>query len=122
MTRLMIAATAVATFAGAALLAPAADATPAPGVAATAPAKACAAKWKVTGKKVAVRMPEGNAPVAAPDSPVVRYLHRGDVVRSCVEAIARTQSGPAYHKCGRGGHVWRIVRGGQVPATCLKRV
>ncbi len=85
-------------------------------------ARACSAKYEVTGRKVAVRMPEGNAPVASPDSPVVRYLHRGDVVRSCVEAIARTQSGPAYHKCGRGGHVWRIIRGGQVPATCLKRV
>ncbi|MEV5703316.1 hypothetical protein AB0L55_38265 [Streptomyces anthocyanicus] len=85
-------------------------------------AKACAKKWEVTGKKVAVRMPEGNAPVASPDSPVVRYLHRGDVVTSCVEAIARTESGPAYRKCGRGGYVWRIVRGGQVPATCLKRL
>ncbi|MFE1028302.1 hypothetical protein ACFW5I_27670 [Streptomyces sp. NPDC058818] len=60
-------------------------------------------------------MPRGDAPVASPDSPVVRYLHRGDVVTSCIEAIARTQSGPAYRKCGRGGHVWRIVRGGQAP-------
>ncbi len=84
-------------------------------------AKACSTRYEVTGRKVAVRMPEGNAPVASPDSPVVRYLHRGDVVTSCVEAIARTESGPAYRKCGRGGHVWRIVRGGQVPATCLKR-
>ncbi|GAA5216856.1 hypothetical protein [Streptomyces thinghirensis] len=90
--------------------------------AAAPPAAKCTAKWKVTGKKVAVRMPEGDRPVASPDSPVVRYLHRGDVVTSCVAAIARTQSGPAYHKCGRGGHVWRIVRGGQVPATCLKRL
>ncbi|WP_309049164.1 hypothetical protein [Streptomyces sp.] len=93
-----------------------------PAAPATAPAAAaCTKKWEVTGKKVAVRMPRGNAPVASPDSPVVRYLHRGDVVTSCVEAIARTQSGPAYRKCGREGHVWRIVRGGQVPATCLKR-
>ncbi|MFE7909986.1 hypothetical protein [Streptomyces albogriseolus] len=84
-------------------------------------ASACSAKWVVTGKKVAVRRPADNAPVASPDSPVVRYLYRGDVVTSCVEAIARTQSGPAYRKCGRDGHVWRIVRGGQVPATCLKR-
>ncbi len=117
----MIAATTAAMLAATALLAPAADATPAPAATAAAPAKACATKWKVTGKKVAVRMPEGTAPVAAPDSPVVRYLHRGDVVRSCVEAIARTQSGPAYRKCAKGGHIWRIVRGGQVPATCLKR-
>jgi hypothetical protein len=119
MKRLMITAAAAVTCAATALLAPAAEA--APTAATTTPAKACAMKWKVTGKKVAVRMPEGNAPVAGPDSPVVRYLHRGDVVRSCVEAIARTQSGPAYHKCGRGGHVWRIIQGGQVPATCLKR-
>ncbi|MGW5043047.1 hypothetical protein ACWEQK_33390 [Streptomyces parvulus] len=97
-------------------------ATTATTAAAAAPTAAqCVTKWRVTGKKVAVRMPEGNAPVASPASPVVRYLHRGDVVTSCVEAIARTQSGPAYRKCGRGGHVWRIVRGGQVPATCLKR-
>mgnify|MGYP001215871694 CR=1 FL=1 len=82
---------------------------------------ACSAKWVVTGKKVAVRRPADNAPVASPDSPVVRYLFRGDVVTSCVEAVARTQSGPAYRKCGRDGHIWRIVRGGQVPATCLRR-
>ena len=90
--------------------------------AAAPPAAACTKKWEVTGRKVAVRMPRGNAPVASPNSPVVRYLHRGDVVTSCVEALARTQSGPAYRKCGRGGHIWRIVRGGQVPATCLKRL
>ncbi|WP_244362283.1 hypothetical protein [Streptomyces aquilus] len=41
---------------------------------------------------------------------------------SCVTAIARTESGPAYHKCGRDGHLWQIVRGGQVPQTCLKKV
>ncbi|MET8822619.1 hypothetical protein [Streptomyces rochei] len=95
----------------------------APAATATTPtAVNCTKKWEVIGKKVAVRLPRGDAHVASPDSPVVRYLHRGDVVTSCVEAIARTQSGPAYHKCGRGGHVWRIVRGGQVPATCLKRL
>ncbi|RSS17462.1 hypothetical protein EF914_24855 [Streptomyces sp. WAC05458] len=109
MTRLMIAAAAAATFAATALLTLAAKAAAAPAVVVAAPIKACATKWKVTGKKVVVRTPEGNAPVAAPDSPVARYLHRGDVVRSCVEAIARTQSGPAYHKRGRGGHVLRIV-------------
>ncbi|GGQ50191.1 hypothetical protein ACFFKE_08245 [Streptomyces mutabilis] len=90
---------------------------------ASAPAAAmCTKQWRVTGKKVAVRKPQNNQPVASPDSPAVRYLHQGDIVTSCVEAIARTQSGPAYRKCGRGGHVWRIVRGGQVPATCLERV
>ncbi|MEU9523695.1 hypothetical protein [Streptomyces sp. NPDC048224] len=81
----------------------------------------CTSQYRVTGKKVAVRKP-ASGPVAAPNSPVVRYLHRGDVVTSCVAAIARTQSGPAYRKCGKGGHVWRIVRGGQVPATCLAKL
>ncbi|QIP75451.1 hypothetical protein EZV63_36280 [Streptomyces sp. VN1] len=99
----------------------AAPAPATPTVSSVSSAKACTTKWRVTGKKVAVRMPRGSAPVASPDSPVVRYLHQGDVVTSCVEAIARTQSGPAYRKCGKGGHVWRIVRGGQVPATCLNR-
>ncbi|MFI7396230.1 hypothetical protein [Streptomyces tendae] len=94
----------------------------APSAVSTPSVKACTKKWEVTGKKVAVRMPEDSKPVASPDSPVVRYLHRGDVVTSCIEALARTWSGPAYRKCGRGGHVWRIVRGGQVPATCLKRL
>lgn len=121
MTRSLITAMTAAAFAGAAFLAPA-EAAPATATATTTPtAAACTTSWKVIGKKVAVRMPEHDRPVASPNSPVVRYLHRGDIVRSCIEAIARTQSGPAYHKCGRGGHVWMIVRGGQVPATCLKR-
>ncbi|MDQ0390066.1 hypothetical protein J2S54_006886 [Streptomyces sp. DSM 42143] len=78
------------------------SAVAAPASPASAPAAAkCTKQWRVTGKKVAVRMPQ-NKPVAPPDSPVVRYLHRGDIVTSCVEAVARTQSGPAYHKCGRG--------------------
>ncbi|GHI98160.1 hypothetical protein TPA0906_00260 [Streptomyces olivaceus] len=117
-TTLALAASATV-LAGTAVAASPAAATTAPAAAAAA---SCTIKWKVTGGKVAVRKPKGNAPVASPNSPVVRYLHRGDVVTSCVEAIARTQSGPAYRKCGRGGHVWRIVKGGQVPATCLKRL
>ncbi|MEU6460163.1 hypothetical protein [Streptomyces sp. NPDC047065] len=92
------------------------------GIPERAAAAACTARYEVVGKKVAVRKPTNNAPVAAADSPVVRYLHRGDVVRSCVAAIARTESGPAYRKCGRGGHVWRVVRGGQAPATCLRKL
>jgi hypothetical protein len=79
--------------------------------------------WEVTGRTVAVRRPAWNdGPVATPNSPVHHYLHRGDRVTSCTVAIARTEHGPAYRKCGRGGNVWGIVPGGQVPRTCLKRV
>ncbi|WP_229916894.1 hypothetical protein [Streptomyces fructofermentans] len=70
-----------------------------------------------------MRKPAWNdGPVATPNSPIVRYLHRGDIVTSCVAAIARTHQGPAYRKCGTGGHIWRIVQGGQVPATCLQKL
>jgi hypothetical protein len=72
---------------------------------------------------VAVRRPAWNdGPVAKPNSPVDHYVRRGDVLISCVDAIASTQSGPAYRKCGRPGSVWRVVHGGQIPATCVKRV
>ncbi|MGW1537846.1 hypothetical protein [Streptomyces aureus] len=82
----------------------------------------CATKYRVTGRVVAVRRPAWNdGLVAKPNSPVDHYVHRGDVLLSCVEAIARTQSGPAYRKCGRAGSVWRVVPGGQIPATCVKR-
>ncbi|MER7982749.1 hypothetical protein [Streptomyces sp. NPDC095817] len=60
--------------------------------------------------------------MARSDSPVDHYVHRGDVLASCTAAIARTLGGPAYRKCGRTGSVWRVVRGGQIPATCLRRI
>lgn len=84
----------------------------------------CHTQYRVTGKSVAVRRPAWNHTnvVAKPDSPVVRTLKRGAVVRSCTTMIARTASGPAYTKCGKSGSVWRMVKGGQVPATCLKKV
>jgi hypothetical protein len=53
--------------------------------------------------------------------PGAPLLPRGDRVASCVVAVARTESGPAYRKCGNTGSVWRVVPGGQVPQTCLKR-
>lgn len=56
------------------------------------------------------------------NSPVHHHLNRGEVVRSCVVAIGRTQNGPAYRACGKDGNLWRIVPGGQVPQTCLRRV
>ncbi|MET8218085.1 hypothetical protein [Streptomyces hirsutus] len=102
--------------------------TPAPTAAApsalSAPSAApCTTKWKVTGKKVAVRRPAPNEPpVATMRTQVDHYLHRGDVVTSCVVAIGRTEGGPAYRACGKDGHLWRVVRGGQVPQTCLKRL
>ncbi|MER5541008.1 hypothetical protein ABT072_00665 [Streptomyces sp. NPDC002589] len=81
-------------------------------------------KIKITGKTVAVRRPQGNASVARPDSPVVRYVHRGEVIRNnfCLIALGRTNSGPLYRMCGEGGYDWYIVIGGQVPVTCAQRV
>lgn len=46
----------------------------------------------------------------------------GGQVTSCTVTVARTESGPAYRKCGKTGSLWRVVPGGQVPQTCLKRV
>ncbi|MEV7981867.1 hypothetical protein [Streptomyces sp. NPDC086519] len=78
---------------------------------------------RITGTKVAVRMPKGDAPVAQPDSPVVRYVHRGDVIQNnfCLLALGRGSSGPVYRECGRDGYNWYIVVGGQVPVTCAKQ-
>jgi hypothetical protein len=82
----------------------------------------CTTKWKVIGEKVAVRRPAWNEPpVATVRTRVDHYLYRGDVVTSCAVALGRTHGGPAYRACGKDGHLWRIVRGGQVPQTCLKR-
>ncbi|MFD0055067.1 hypothetical protein ACFVHR_15175 [Streptomyces sp. NPDC127168] len=114
----MIAATAVAALATSALLPPAAEAASAP---TAASAKACATKWKAK-QRVAVRRPGPNdGPVATMRSPIHHHLRKGQVVRSCVVAVDRTVSGPAYRACGGEGHVWRIVPGGQVPQSCLKR-
>ncbi|MFE2195602.1 hypothetical protein ACFXAQ_32935 [Streptomyces olivaceus] len=120
MTRLMTTA-AVAAAALAALIAPTA-AEAAPAAPHTAPAKACATKWKAK-QRVAVRRPGPNdGPVATMRTPVHHYLKKGQVVRSCVVAVGRTTSGPAYRACGGEGHLWRIVPGGQVPQTCLRKL
>ncbi|MGW2748113.1 hypothetical protein [Streptomyces sp. NPDC001450] len=106
------------------LAAPQASAAAAPSAASHPVARKCT-KVQVTGKTVAVRRPPDSAPnpVAKPDSPVVRYIHRGDILTTCVTAIARTDNGrPAYTKCGRGGWTWHVVQGGQIPATCTKRL
>lgn len=86
-----------------------------------APTASCATQWKAT-QRVAVRRPgPADGPVATMKSPIHHHLKKGQIVRSCVVAVARTQSGPAYRACGGEGHIWRIVSGGQVPQTCLKR-
>ncbi|MEY2244891.1 hypothetical protein AB8A21_18585 [Streptomyces sp. BF23-18] len=115
--------TSVATAAAIAGLLSAPDAVAEVRAYAAAPMAACTTKYKVTGRVVAVRRPAWNGGlVARPDSPVDHYVHRGDVLVSCFDAIARTERGPAYRKCGRTGSVWRVVRGGQIPATCVHRI
>ncbi|MGX1541318.1 hypothetical protein [Streptomyces adustus] len=90
-----------------------------PAAAAPTASAPCTSMWEAA-HKVAVRKPAGNeGPVATTASPLVRYLRRGEKVRSCVVAIGRGGRS-AYRECG-GGSQWRIVLGGQVPARCLKR-
>ncbi|MER5602993.1 hypothetical protein [Streptomyces sp. NPDC002265] len=85
----------------------------------TAAAARCTLTWRAV-QRVAVRMPAWNeGPVATTRSPIVRYLRRGERVRSCLVAVGRN-SWSQYHECG-GGSLWRIVRGGQVPSGCLYR-
>ncbi|MFJ3673937.1 hypothetical protein ACIPSE_46635 [Streptomyces sp. NPDC090106] len=115
----------IAAAVGAVVLTAAGTAPQASATAARSVTAACTTTYEVTGRSVAVRRPARGEAVARSNSRVVRVLHRGDRVTSCLEAVARTVSGPAYRKCGRDGHVWRVVRGpqgGQVPATCLKRL
>ncbi|WP_316784329.1 hypothetical protein [Streptomyces sasae] len=93
-----------------------------PASAAPTAARPCTTMWQVTQKTPVRRPAPQDGPVATMRSPIHHYLHKGDVVPSCVIAIARTESGPAYQACGGPGSIWRIVPGGQVPQTCLKRV
>ncbi|MFD0305250.1 hypothetical protein [Streptomyces sp. NPDC127119] len=113
------AATVTAPLSGLALSAtPAAASAPAP---AHAPAAApCTTKWRAV-QRVAVRRPGPYDGRIATNSPTHQPLSRGQAVRSCAAAIAQTQSGPAYQACGKDGNLWRIVPGGQVPQTCLRR-
>ncbi|MFE0107078.1 hypothetical protein [Streptomyces sp. NPDC059009] len=73
----------------------------------------------VTGKTVAVRRPP-NDENATPNSPVDHYVHKGDRLRSCVMTFNR--GGNSYFKCGRSGSDWYLVRGGQIPETCVRKV
>ncbi|WP_406439076.1 hypothetical protein OHB14_51570 [Streptomyces sp. NBC_01613] len=74
---------------------------------------------QITGKKVAVRMPDPDDTVADSNDRVTRYVYRGDKLTTCIVAIGRGQT---YKKCGRTGYDWYIVRGGQIPVTCAKDV
>ena len=86
-------------------------------------AKPCTTTWEVTGQKGAVSRPAGNdGPVAKTTSRIRHCLRRGDRVTSCAVAVARPESGPVFRTCGKAGSLWRIVPGGQVPQTFLKRV
>jgi hypothetical protein len=123
MTRLLATAALAAALVGSAAVMPSAEARPAQHRAVAVAARPCSTWWEVTGKTVAVRRPAWNeGSVAKPNSPVDHYLQTGNRVKSCVVAIARTERGPAYHKCKKGGSIWRVVQGGQVPETCVKRV
>ncbi|MER5387306.1 hypothetical protein ABT040_45040 [Streptomyces sp. NPDC002688] len=47
------------------------------------------------------RLAWNEGPVATTRSPIVRYLHRGKRVRSCIIAIGRN-SWSQYRECGGG--------------------
>lgn len=97
-----------------AIPAPAAEtSSPAATAAAHSTVAVCTTKWRVV-QRVAVRWPgPHDGAVATLRSPVHHYLRKGQTVRFCVVAVARTPNGPAYRTCGRAGSLWRIVPGGQ---------
>ncbi|MGW0135219.1 hypothetical protein [Streptomyces sp. NPDC003299] len=72
----------------------------------------------VTGEKVAVRRPAGNETSANLRSRVDHYVYRGDRLRSCLMTFNRGDV--RYRACGRYGRDWYIVRGGQIPETCVR--
>ena len=121
---MMVAAAGVVLVTAAGAVPQASAAVPARSATVAAAKAECTTKYRVTGRKVAVRRPAWNDTnvVATPSSPVVRTLKRGRVVTSCTTMIARTEGGPAYHKCGKDGHLWRVAEGGQIPATCLEKI
>ncbi|MFJ8313985.1 MULTISPECIES: hypothetical protein [unclassified Streptomyces] len=91
-----------------------------------APAAPTAAKCttlEVTGATVAVRRPARDANSATTSDPVDHYVHRGDRLESCLSTFNRTTDGqPLYHECGHGGSDWYLVRGGQIPETCVREI
>ncbi|MCG5121592.1 hypothetical protein OH749_31275 (plasmid) [Streptomyces albidoflavus] len=52
--------------------------------------------------------------------PVVRWVYRGDRLRSCVMTFNRGSE--TYRACGKTGQDWYVVRGGQIPKTCARVV
>ncbi|MEU1121821.1 MULTISPECIES: hypothetical protein [unclassified Streptomyces] len=83
-------------------------------------AAARCAKLVVTGKRVAVRRPWHGRSSASWDSPVHHYVRKGTRLRSCRMTFNRGNDGE-YRKCGKIGQDWYLVRGGQIPETCVKR-
>ncbi|MGY5049899.1 hypothetical protein ACWDE0_30490 [Streptomyces sp. 900105755] len=101
----------------AAVLAASLSAAP-PVPAASLRATPCTSTWRAV-QKIAVRKPAWNQPpVATTRSPIVRYLRKGEEVRSCVVGVGRDVS--QYWECA-GGMLWRIVPGRQMPAGWLER-
>lgn len=91
----------------------------------TAPGSASAADSrcrtvKVTAKKVGVRKPPASRTSARMSDPVVRWVYRGDRLRSCVMTFNRGSE--TYRACGKTGQDWYVVRGGQIPKTCARVV
>lgn len=108
---------ALAASTGALLLMPTTSAGASAAASTTAVGGSCV--WlTVTGEKVAVRRPAANETSATPRSPIHHYVHRGDRLRSCVMTFNR--GGVQYRECGRYGRDWYIVRGGQIPETCVR--
>lgn len=64
-----------------------------------------------------------DATVTRTECPVLRYLHRSDVIRNnfCVTALGRTNAGPIHHKCGKDGSNRSTIGSGQVPVICARR-
>ncbi|MFF9892987.1 hypothetical protein ACF1G1_26105 [Streptomyces albidoflavus] len=52
--------------------------------------------------------------------PVVRWVYRGDRLRSCVMTFNRGSE--TYRACGKAGQDWYVVPGGQIPKTCARVV
>ncbi|MFE2530762.1 hypothetical protein [Streptomyces sp. NPDC059371] len=81
-------------------------------------AASCTSTWRAV-QEVTVRRPAWNEGLdATTRSPVVRYLRRGERVRSCIVAVDRN-SWSQYRECG-GGSLCRVVSEGQVPPGCLR--
>ncbi|MGP3949590.1 hypothetical protein [Streptomyces sp. 7N604] len=72
---------------------------------------------RVTGQTVAVRYDPD------PRARIVRYVRRGDVLRSCFTHLGRAESsGDYYRACDKRGLDWYWVKGGTIPTTCARKI